>query len=209
MTTNSKYFDSIRIRSGSKAQTEIKVEACQWDGCTNPGTHRAPAGREHEGQYLMFCIEHVREYNKNFNYFSGLKNEEIAKFQKDALTGHRPTWSTSAKLGTARDASRASADFARIRSGSAAYQNKIRDPFNVFNQARAAASPKRKYKVLETKAFITLGLEVGASAETIKTKYKALVKIHHPDANGGDRSSEERFREVLQAYNLLKNAGFC
>ena len=52
-------------------------------------------------------------------------------------------------------------------------------------------------------------LKASASAEDIKTQYKALVKKHHPDANGGDRTSEERFREVVQAYQLLKTAGLC
>jgi DnaJ-class molecular chaperone len=36
-----------------------------------------------------------------------------------------------------------------------------------------------------------------------------LVKRHHPDANGGDRTSEDQLREIIQAYNYLKSAGFC
>ena len=54
-----------------------------------------------------------------------------------------------------------------------------------------------------------MGLAAGASAEEIKTRYKELVKKYHPDANGGDRGSEERFTSVVQAYQLLKQAGFC
>ena len=42
-----------------------------------------------------------------------------------------------------------------------------------------------------------------------KARFKELVKRHHPDANGGDRSSEERLVEVIQAYNYLKSAKFC
>lgn len=204
MTTTSKLFDSIRISSNKKKKVEPEVPQCQWEGCNKPGTHRAPAGRNHEGHYLHFCIDHVREYNKNFNYFSGLTDEDIAKFQKDALTGHRPTW----KAGINASAARTSADFSKIRSGSAAYQNRVNDPLHMFSQRRNTPAP-RKLKTLEAKAFVTLGLEVNATSDDIKAKYKALVKIHHPDANGGDRSSEERLREVLQAYNLLKQAGFC
>ena len=55
----------------------------------------------------------------------------------------------------------------------------------------------------------TLGLKDTAEADDIKTRYKELVKKHHPDANGGDRTSEERFRDVIQAYQLLKTAGLC
>ncbi|CAM1629168.1 J domain-containing protein [Bartonella apihabitans] len=205
MTTTSKLFDSIRISSNRKKKVEPQVPQCQWEGCTKPGTHRAPAGRDHEGEYLHFCLEHVREYNRNFNYFTGLKDEEIAKFQKDALTGHRPTWKSGVNAAAAKPA----ADFSRIRSGSAAYQNRVNDPLHMFNQQSRATNAPRKLKTLEARAFMTLGLDANATSRDIKAKYKALVKLHHPDANGGDRSSEDRLREVLQAYNLLKNAGFC
>jgi len=101
MTLHSKYFDSIRIRPVARAKTALQKQQCQWAGCDREACHRAPAGRGREGQYLHFCAEHVRDYNKNFNYFSGLDDEAIAKLQKDALTGHRPTWKTSLN-GTAR-----------------------------------------------------------------------------------------------------------
>ncbi|WP_412057255.1 J domain-containing protein [Bartonella sp. DGB2] len=206
MATTSKLFDSIRISANKKKKEPEQEQLCQWQSCLKPGAHRAPAGRGHEGKYLYFCIDHVREYNKNFNYFSGLKDEEIAKFQKDALTGHKPTWKAGSNpTGTQK----AAPSFSTIRSGSAAYQKRMRNPFHIFDTDRPAQPAPRRLKALEIKAFQSLGLEAGASSDEIKAKYKALVKRHHPDANGGDRSSEERFREVLQAYNLLKGAGFC
>lgn len=204
MSTSSKYFDSIRISASKKTRAEPEVAPCQWAGCDKPGTHKAPAGRNREGQYFHFCIDHVREYNKNFNYFSGLSDSEIAKFQKDAITGHRPTW----KAASAGTPPRTSSSFSQLRSGSAASQRRLHGVFNMF-QEHARAAPVRRLKTLERKAFVTLELEAGASADKIKAQYKLLVKRHHPDSNGGDRSSEERLREVLQAYNLLKKAGFC
>jgi len=204
MTLHSKYFDSIRIRSRAKVKQEPQKQQCQWAGCDKEGSCRAPAGRGREGQYLYFCTEHVREYNKNFNYFSGLDDDAIAKLQKDALTGHRPTWTTSSN-GTARTAH----EFSRLRSGSAAYQNRMRDPSNLFGAKATPPLRRRKLKTLEARAFATLELAETASGEEIKIQYKALVKRHHPDANGGDRTSEDRLRDVLQAYNLLKQAGFC
>ncbi|MCZ2203587.1 J domain-containing protein [Bartonella sp. A05] len=206
MTTTSKLFDSIRISSNRKKQAESQIQQCQWEGCEKAGSHKAPAGRNREGQYLYFCINHVRAYNKNFNYFSGLSDKDIAKFQKDALTGHRPTWSTDFSNSTS---TKTSADYSKIRSGTAAYQNRMRNPYTIFTQRHATNTSSRKIKPLEAKAFDTLGLQTNASAEDIKTKYKELVKKHHPDANGGNRSSEERFREVLSAYNLLKKSGLC
>ena len=209
MTTNSKFFDSIRIRRKKEAEKKSSGPCCQWDGCDKPGTHRAPVGRMREGEYLHFCIDHVREYNKTFNYFSGLSDKDISKFQKDAITGNRPTWSTASNSTATKHTS---PDVAQRRSGSAAYQNRMRDPFGFVKEAKAAPAGKtalRKPRTLEVKALATLGLEPNSTSDKIKARYKELVKQHHPDANGGDRGSEERFREVIQAYQLLKTAGFC
>jgi DnaJ-class molecular chaperone len=60
----------------------------------------------------------------------------------------------------------------------------------------------------ERKAFETLGLDGEATTVEIKAKFKMLVKQHHPDVNGGDRSTEDRLREIIQAYNYLKSVGF-
>ncbi|PRD44405.1 molecular chaperone DnaJ [Phyllobacterium phragmitis] len=207
MKLNSKYFNRIRIRPEKEAEAPPRAPQCQWDGCDAPGTHRAPVGRMKEGEYFHFCIDHVRLYNKGFNYFSGLSDGEIARFQKEALTGHRPTWSAGINA-----SAKTTPEFAQMRSGRAAYQNKVRDPFDLFGEAkaRARAAPRvRKPKALEAKALETLGLSANSTGDQIKSRYKELVKLHHPDANGGDRGSEDRFRDVIQAYQLLKQAGFC
>ena len=60
----------------------------------------------------------------------------------------------------------------------------------------------------ERKALGALGLDVGASKLQVKTRFKELVKRHHPDANGGDRSTEDRLIEIIQSYNYLKSVGF-
>ena len=93
MKLDSKYFDSIRTRRKStRAEEPPAKPTCQWDGCDKPGVHRAPVGRNAEGQYFLFCFDHVKEYNKGYNYFSGLSDNEVARYQKEAVTGNRPTW---------------------------------------------------------------------------------------------------------------------
>ncbi|TIU07140.1 MAG: molecular chaperone DnaJ, partial [Mesorhizobium sp.] len=174
--------------------------------CKEAGTHRAPVGRMKEGEYFQFCFDHVREYNKGFNYFSGVPDTEIARFQKEAMTGHRPTW----KMGVNGASTRSSPDFAQQRSGRAGYYNRMRDPFDLFKGPKDPREVReRKAKPLEAKALETLGLDTKATGKDIKARYKELVKRHHPDANGGDRGSEDRFRDVLQAYRVLKQAGLC
>lgn len=198
------YFEKIRIRRDPQAEVKSHAPVCQWDGCDAPGTHKAPVGRMKEGEYFRFCIDHVRYYNKGFNYFSGVPDSDVARFQKEALTGHRPTW----KMG-ANATAKQSADFSQARSGSAASHARTRDTHNFFGGGRRAEPRERKLKSLEAKAMETLGLAANATGADIKARYKELVKRHHPDANGGDRSSEARLSEVLQAYKVLKQAGFC
>jgi len=205
MKLDSKYFDSIRVRRKGARPAEPTVPECQWDGCAKPGAHRAPVGRDAEGQYFLFCFEHARDYNKGYNYFSGLSDGEIARYQKEALTGHRPTW----KMGVDR-AAESGPTQSTAKSGSASAQARMRDPHGFFNGPRPNRPVRaRKVKSLEAKAFDTLGLAANATSVEIKSRYKDLVKQHHPDANGGDRGSEDRFRAVIQAYQLLKQSGFC
>ena len=91
MKLNSAYFDKIRIDSG-EPRVEPTVRPCSMRGCEAPGTHRAPKGRLAEGEYFWFCLDHVRDYNKSYNYFSGMNDAAVQAYQKDALIGHRPTW---------------------------------------------------------------------------------------------------------------------
>ena len=205
MKLDSKYFDSIRSKrsKSSRAEEAPAKPVCQWDGCEKSGVHRAPVGRHAEDQYFVFCFEHVKEYNKGYNFFSGLSDTEVARYQKEAVTGNRPTWS----MGVNKNAKWSPA-MNQARTGAA----RLRDPFGYagwrLNDPKAAPR-ERRLKPLEGKAFEALELPASATSSDIKQRYKELVKKHHPDANGGDRGSEERFRAVIHAYQLLKQAGFC
>ena len=94
MKLDSKYFDMIRIKSGSRQEERKEPEApvCQWKGCTRAGKHRAPMGRDREGEFYLFCQEHIRQFNASYNYFEGMSDAEVEDFRKDATYGHRPTW---------------------------------------------------------------------------------------------------------------------
>jgi DnaJ domain len=179
---------------------------CEWPDCKNKGPHRAPKGRDNAREYWHFCLNHVREYNQSYNFFQGMNAEAVARYQKDALTGHRPTWkmgaNTSAKKG---------------KGGPEADLEGAADPFSMFSELNGrgrwrpgpgagseAKVETRKIFNAERKALQVMGLGTDATLETVKAKYKALVKQHHPDANGGDRSTEDRLIEIIKAYNYLK-----
>lgn len=205
MDLHSKYFDRIRVRKKKDEEKARPAPQCQWDGCDKPGGHRAPVGRARENEFFNFCLEHVRQYNKGYNYFSGLSDDEVARYQKEALTGNRPTWSMGANSAS-RDAPRMS----ERRSGRGGFRTGSGAFYSHFHRASdEPPAQRRKPRPLEAKALKTLGLDGSATGEAVKARYKQLVKMHHPDANGGDRGSEDRFRDVILAYKLLRQSGFC
>ena len=206
MKLNSKYFDSIRLTPKGEAPRQPATRTCQWKGCSNTGEHRAPKGRGGEGEYLYFCIDHVRQFNATYNYFQGMSNAEVEEYQKNSATGHRPTW----KLGDGGMSSRGDAPGPQNRYARFA-RSTASDPHDFLDESKDPANPRsprqRGLKPLERKALEAMHLPETAAGVDIKARFKELVKRHHPDANGGDRASEDKLREIIQAYNYLKQAG--
>lgn len=212
MKLDSKYFDRIRIKPEGDRPDSQHMPKCSWSGCDKPGAHRAPKGRGLEGEYHLFCLDHVRDYNKSYNYFSGMNDADVASYQKASMTGHRPTWSSGVNAWAATGFKSA----AQGAMGGFTKDFTTHDPFGFFNSARQGNQPdyepdkpQRVVRNAERKSFSALGLSVDTSPSDIKARFKLLVKRHHPDANGGDRGTEDRLREIIQAYNYLKQAGFC
>jgi molecular chaperone DnaJ len=58
---------------------------------------------------------------------------------------------------------------------------------------------------LEKDYYKVLGVSKGAQADEIKKSYRKLARKYHPDANKGDSASEERFKEISEAYNVLSD----
>ena len=202
MKFDSPHLDSLRIKPTNKAKIKADAPRCQWPSCEGVAAHRAPKGRGHENEYWHFCVAHVREYNATYNYFSGMSDDAVASYQKDAATGHRPTWKMGQNIG------------GKGKLNPEGAMGGARDPFNMFGElggrrGRAKANPepsteKRTVLNAERKALRVMDLDAEATVEEIKVKFKALVKMHHPDTNGDDRSTEDRLIEIIKAYNFLK-----
>jgi hypothetical protein len=205
MKLQSKLFDSIRIKPRREEKAAPVEHACDWEGCDQPGEYKAPKGARSEGQYHHFCLEHVRHYNTAFNFFAGMDKDEL----EEAL--HAPPKAESrSSFATGNPGTRTSRQAAAgLRPG-----DRFGDPFGVFakyrhRQAQKPASERVKpLHEQDRRALETLGITGHAKSDEIKRAYKTLVKIHHPDANGGDKSSEDRLRAIIAAYSHLKKTGF-
>lgn len=204
MKLDSALFDKIRVKPKNAKQPRGKLPGCAWPDCSERGLHPAPKGRGREGQYFYFCIEHVREYNRSYNYFNGMSDQDVASYQEQNVTGHRPTW----RMGSNTAQGRFSQEGATAWTGET-----LADPLGLFKRHNGAtyygSRPQRVVNNAERKAREALNLDAEADAARIKARYKEMVKRHHPDANGGNRASEEKLREIIQAYTYLKSAGFC
>ncbi len=169
---------------------------CDFTSCELAGEHRAPKSKTNLDEYFWFCLEHVAAYNRSWNYFTGMNRDEIESFRNEAVTGHRPTW----KLGE--------------RGYKAWMEDRVRDPHGLFdgpeggpNSRAGTAKPMLKPTREQRSHLAQLDLDETATLQDVKMRYKQLVKRFHPDANGGDKQAEERFKSINEAYSNLKSAG--
>jgi len=174
-------------------------------GCSESGTHRAPKGRSELTDFFWFCLEHVREYNRHWDFCAGMSAGEIEEMIRCDTTWQRPTWPMGDWHSRERDLrSRVRREFADACFESAdtrkgygnGQEHAHRDPRN-GSQVGSRSSPRQR-------AMAVLQLEEPVTFAEIKARYRDLVKRHHPDVNGGSRSSEERLKAINEAYTTLK-----
>jgi len=190
-------INSEKPKTGRRAP-EAATQRCGRKGCAEPAMSRVPKSRNNLEDRVWLCSSHLREHNEKWNFFEGMSDEEVERYCVEALVGHRPTW----PLGE-RSAAKGKAPGER-RYWSYGYE----DGFAFFEDA-AKPAPKKQSTLTKGQldALEALGLEEGATLSQIKAKYKELVKRFHPDTNGGDRSKEERLKQVIKAYGLLRATG--
>lgn len=202
MTSDSKIFVGLRpTRKKPAEHCDTSGPGCQWDGCDKQGIHRAPVGADAEGLYIFFCRNHAKEYSEGYNYVTKLSTPVTARYQREAASGSRSSWGV--RVNHASETPLPSS----IRSGTAKTINARKSAAQ--SQTAKADFRSRKLKALEAKAFETLGLSPDATPDEIRSRYKQRLKMHHPDANDGDRTTEEALRATIDAHKILKLNGFC
>ena len=159
---------------------------CAADGCLKEGNYPAPKSRSALRDYLWFCLEHVREYNKSWNYYEGLQGAALEAEIRRATTWERPSW----KFATGKPS-----------------ENSFEDPLGLFDfENRDAGLPARQVSPEEKRAWKILQLSPVSDIDIVKKQYKRLVKQNHPDKNGGDVAAEERLKDINLAYSLIRKS---
>ncbi len=183
-----------RGRRGMSGAFETSQRQCEHEGCEERGQYRAPRSPDHLDEFKWFCKTHVREYNLKWNYFETASEEEIAEQQsKDRV------WERETRPFGSRDEARA---WARLG---------VDDPHQVLGE-KATRNPgksitgTRKLPPTERRALEILEAKDHWTRTEVRKAYKALIKILHPDMNGGDRSHEEQLQEVVWAWEQIKTS---
>lgn len=172
--------------------------ACDHPGCRLAAQTRAPKSRDLLNEHYWFCTPHAADYNRHWDFFSGMNDAQVRAYQAGSATGDRPTW--------AFEASRRSREAMAARSST---DRAFADPFGLFAAARRRAeqaAQERKIGKIERGALADLDLDATAQPQAIRARYIELVKRCHPDANGGDRSAEHKLQRVIKAYQSLRKA---
>ena len=162
---------------------------CEWENCIEEGNFKAPMEKDNSKNYRWLCVEHIKLFNKSWDYFDGMNQNEIENFLKSDMTWHRPTQ----KFGS-------SDNFFNIL-----WNNALNDKFNFFKQEKNTHNlDEKKLSEKDVEAFKIMELELNVSWPIIQKKFKTLVKKFHPDKNSGNKQFEDKLKRITLAYSHLK-----
>ncbi len=184
-----------RGRRGMSGAFDTSTRVCEHSGCEEPGKYRAPKSPDILDEFFWFCKDHVREYNNKWNFFDGATEEDMqAQVDKDRVW-ERDT-KPFAKTAEERAWARLGVDDAHQVLGGNATQN----------PGKSITGATRKLPATERKALDILEAKDHWTKAEIRKAYKGLIKVLHPDMNGGDRSQEEQLAEVVWAWDQIKDS---
>ena len=175
-----------------------------------PGEFRAPAAQgedapaDRPSRWRWLCLDHVREFNAGYNFFSGMSADEIAAAQRPYAGWERETraFSSNAAAPGPRWA-----DFTDpLDAIGAGFAQKMREMRADIAMERGMRQDGKPLSPEDRKALRALDLPVDADRKALRSAYAAFVRRYHPDHNGGDRAHEKALQDVIAAYTHLRKA---
>jgi curved DNA-binding protein CbpA len=168
---------------------------CDMEGCACEGEYKAPKSRD-SNDYFWFCLEHVQDYNKAWDYFSGMSHNQIEEQIIRSALWDRPT--------------RAFHSYADLK------EELYRKAWKTYHYTEKeppkdqASDRYRKSQISrnspEFEAMAIMGIEPPLDLVVLKARYKELAKKYHPDINREDPKAEDILKSINMAYTILKAA---
>ena len=161
---------------------------CDWDSCKEIGAYRAPVEKDNSKKYRLLCLNHIKIFNKSWNYFQNMNDQEIEFFIKSDLTWHKSTKTFGS-----------SDNFFSML-----WNNALDDKLNIFKSSNFRDFKKTKVSQQDRDALQVMELNDEVKWEKIHSKFKELVKKYHPDKNQGNKKFEDKLKTITLAYSQLK-----
>ena len=186
-----KFKHDIAKKNFSWEKSSTKI--CDQINCSKMGDYKAPKSRSNLNEYYFFCLKHVSEYNKSWDFYRGLSVEQIELSMRKDTVWDRPSWPFKGNPSKVMDQIN---DF-------------INNDYSLFEKDKEIKDFLKNKMIDETlnkiehKSLQILELKLPISVEGIKKKYKKLVKIFHPDVNANNKEAEFKFKEITEAYKIL------
>jgi hypothetical protein len=171
---------------------------CDISGCPHRGEYKAPKSRNELKEYYWFCLDHVREYNQNWDFFKGMSRGEIEHHMYKNAVWDRPTW-RSTQAGFSEDRVKKTV-YERFTQGESIFQDFTMDG----KEEQSARVNVQSIPHPAVEALAVMNLEPPIEWEEVKARYKALAKKYHPDTNRMDKNAEEQLKKINLAYSILK-----
>src|SRR6185369_12917072 len=162
----------------------VATRPCAHASCKAAGEYPAPKSTEKLRDYQWFCLDHVREFNARWNYCKDRTPEEIEKIVRFDTIWNRET--------------RPMRDWGNKHSRLLKAAKRF---YEGFEQPKKEAKPKLGGEIGEALELFELALPFELTA--LRRKYRELVKKFHPDANGGDKESEAKLKDITHGYAVL------
>jgi hypothetical protein len=196
------YWDTLQNPPETSLTT---TKPCDISGCPERGDYKAPKSRYDLNNYYWFCLDHVREYNQNWDYFKGMSRAEIENHMTRTVVWDRPTWRATTHGLHARQ----EAGFNEERMKRKVYES-FTEGENIFQDFTMGGDEEKARVAVNSiphpavEALAVMDLAPPIEWEEVKARYKALAKKYHPDVAGADKNSEEQLKKINLAYSILK-----
>ena len=184
----------LEIQKNNLSWEKTSFKKCDKVDCNEKGKFKAPKSRILLNEYYFFCLEHIKEYNKSWDFYKGLSVNQIESSMREDIIWNRPSWPLKGNPYKVIEQINNffSEDIEHLNHGNkdSYFKNKVIDE-NLTEE--------------EDKALSILSLKLPLTLEKIKKNYKKLVKIFHPDVNGNNKDKEDKFKDINNSYKILLN----